>query len=765
MKHGTIWAIFITSVIVLSIGATSTYLETQRLISDSAWVSRGHQIIASVDDLKSTIRQTTALTDTYLLTRDSTYQKDFQSAAQTMSAKLSTLRELILNNQESDGNVGAIQALAQQHIEKLEEILQSSPDNTVAAPEMQGLREIDNQLIKDLNHAAAVESRSLTSHEEQSLKSSHASKIFIVGTGLLGTFLFGFAFILLQHHLKLRREAEMRLQQINEELESHAAERTSQFHEVNRNLIMEAVRREQAEHDVQQQKEFLRKVIDTDPNLIFVKSWDGSFVLVNKAVADIYGSTPGNLIGKSDGDFNKNKEEVEHFRQDDQAVIMSRKAKLVAEEAVTDARTGEKHWFQTYKVPLITAGNSVSQLLGVSTDITQRKLAEEELRRTQEQLVQSQKMDAIGRLAGGLAHDFNNILGIILGYGEQTLRTLPETAEERRYIERIVDAGTRATKLIEQLLAFGRKQILQPRVINLNTVVAEMEQLLERLAGEDIDIRVKLDPELGAVKADPAQMERVIMNLAVNARDAMPNGGKLIIETANAELDASYTSRHGAVEPGRYVMLAVSDTGVGVGSEIQSKIFDPFFTTKGASKGTGLGLSTVHGIVNQSGGYIWVYSEPGNGATFKIYLPMVEAAPEAVHPLSGPLRARSGTETILVVEDDKILREFICEVLIVSGYKILSASNGAQAIQTMEEHAAHVDMLLTDVIMPGMSGRALVSQMVSSRPNLKVLYMSGYTENAIGHHGVLDAGVHLIQKPFTIGALTEKVREVLQEKS
>jgi CheY-like chemotaxis protein len=292
-----------------------------------------------------------------------------------------------------------------------------------------------------------------------------------------------------------------------------------------------------------------------------------------------------------------------------------------------------------------------------------------------------------------------------------------------------------------------------------------MKQLLERLAGEDVEISVKLDSNLGSVKADPAQMERVIMNLAVNARDAMPEGGKLILETANAELDASYINRHTAAVAGKYVMLAISDTGVGIDKEIQSKIFDPFFTTKASGKGTGLGLATVYGIVNQSGGYVWVYSEMGKGATFKIYLPLVEAKPEPIFLQPVAFQSPTGSETILVVEDDKLLREFICEVLGSSGYSVLAASNGNEALELVAQHKGAIHLLLTDVVMPGMSGRALSTQLLSAQPKLKVLYMSGYTENAIVHHGVLDRGVQLIQKPFTIGSLARKVREILEEKT
>lgn len=769
MKDGTNWVLFAASIAVFGICATASYRETQRPIADLIDISQSRTVVASVDDLRATIRKTITSADGSVLTGDATNFSAFQRTIASVPPKLSTLRKLTAGNRDDQADLSVVDGLLR---ELIAAVNTTNSDTKLGLKNaaarltiLQNVRQVETQLAQELDNITSIEMGLLVSREERLINTRETTKLFIAFTGLSGVLLLSIAFLGLQHQMKQRRTAEMQLQRINDESESHVAKQVSQFHEINRNLIMEAVRREQAEEDVQQQREFLRLVIDTDPNLIFVKNWNGTFTLANRAAAEIYGTTVDGLVGKSDSDFNKNQEEVEHFRQDDQAVIASRKPKFVVEESVTDAKTGEKRWFQTYKVPLATTGDSVSHLLGVSTDITARKLAEQELTHTQEQLVQSQKMDAIGRLAGGLAHDFNNILGVILGYGEQALQTLGQEAIERRYVHRMVDAGNRAARLMQQLLAFSRKQVLQPRVISLNDVVRDMEQLLGRLSGEDIEIRMKLDPDLGAVKADPAQMERVIMNLAVNAREAMPTGGKLMIETSNTVLDTSYVNRHAPVVPGKYVMLAVSDTGIGMDSETQSKIFDPFFTTKGSEKGTGLGLSTVYGIVNQSGGYIWVYSEPGNGTTFKIYLPIVDGVTEeVVEPLVSAQRP-PGSETILVVEDDKILREFICEVLSASGYSVLAASNGTEALQILDQIDRPIHMLLTDVVMPGMSGRALTAHSAVAQRGMKVLYMSGYTENAIVHHGVLDPGVHLIQKPFSISALAQKVRELLESKN
>ena len=391
-------------------------------------------------------------------------------------------------------------------------------------------------------------------------------------------------------------------------------------------------------------------------------------------------------------------------------------------------------------------------------DVTERRALEQQLR-------QSQKMEAIGRLAGGIAHDFNNLLMVISGYSEFLLERLGPDQTLRGPAKEIATAAERATSLTRQLLAFSRKQMLTPKVLDLNAVVTENLKMLTRLIGEDIDLVMIPGPELGAVKADPGQVEQVILNLAVNARDAMPQGGRLTIETANVTLDEAYARVHSPVQPGEYTMLAITDTGVGMDSDTQSHIFEPFFTTKGP-KGTGLGLSTVYGIVKQSGGYIWVYSEPGKGTSFKIYMPHVTA--EEVAAVEQPAAVVSAPvetprETILVVEDEVNLRRLTRQFLENQGYDVVEAADGAAAVQICVAHQGAIHLLLTDVIMPGMNGRELAQRVSEIRPNMKVLYMSGYTENAIGHNGTLDAGITLLQKPFTLQALKAKVREVLDQ--
>ncbi len=385
-----------------------------------------------------------------------------------------------------------------------------------------------------------------------------------------------------------------------------------------------------------------------------------------------------------------------------------------------------------------------------------------ETRTLEMQLRQAQKMEAIGRLAGGIAHDFNNLLMVISGYSEFLLERLGPDPRLRGPAQEISNATQRATSLTRQLLAFSRKQMLAPKILDLNEVVAENLKMLTRMIGEDIDLVMVPGSAIGAVRADPGQIDQVIMNLAVNARDAMPQGGKLTIETANVALDENFARTHTPLTAGDYIMLAISDTGIGMDNETQSRIFEPFFTTKGA-KGTGLGLSTVYGIVKQSGGFIFVDSQPQHGTAFRAYFPRVDGREDAAAAQDslGLPRADRGQETILLVEDETNLRRLTRQYLETQGYKILEAEDGAAALQIVDGYGGAIDLLLTDVIMPGMNGRELATNVAKLLPGVRVLYMSGYTENAIGHDGTLDAGINLLQKPFSLPALKDRVREVL----
>jgi PAS domain S-box-containing protein len=405
------------------------------------------------------------------------------------------------------------------------------------------------------------------------------------------------------------------------------------------------------------------------------------------------------------------------------------------------------------------------RLVIVNRDITERKQAEEELKESEHQLRQAQKMEAVGRLSGGIAHDFNNLLSVIIGYADELDPSCSETDKLRKNAEQIKKAGLRAASLTRQLLAFSRQQVLQPKILELNGVVAELAKMLKRLIGADIELTLTLDPSTGRVKADQSQLDQVIVNLVVNARDAMPDGGKLTIETANVELGERQAARMRYVQPGSYVQLTVADTGTGMSAETIAHIFEPFFTTKEKGKGTGLGLSTVYGIIKQSGGYIWVDSEPGKGASFKIFLPreMEVAQPQTAKAEIAP--PATGWNTVLVVEDEESLRDLISDLLHRHGYQVLTAPDGAQALEIARAHRGQVKLLLTDVVLPGIGGPILAKQLSAEQPEIKILYMSGYSDFNTFGHGNLPPDARLLQKPFTKETLLQEIAEVLARAS
>jgi len=416
---------------------------------------------------------------------------------------------------------------------------------------------------------------------------------------------------------------------------------------------------------------------------------------------------------------------------------------------------GSTHWLSNRGIPIRDAEGNLTHYVGVCKDITEWVQLEDQLR-------QSQKMEAIGRLAGGLAHDFNNLLTVIGGFGELIREKLDPGSGLHTYCEEIAKAGENAASLTRQLLAYSRRQVLKPVVLDLNDVVNHIEKMLRRLIGENIELRTVLHPGLWRVKADSTQMEQVLLNLAVNARDAMPSGGTITIELQNIHLDEEYARSHNAVTPGNYVALIVTDSGDGMDAETRARIFEPFFTTKEQGKGTGLGLATVYGIVKQSGGFIWVYSEPGEGTSFKIYLPFAEGEVERRRPQGVRREILRGTEAILLVEDDNAVRGLAAEVLQTNGYKVITASDPQEALRLVEHQKPALHMLLTDVVMPKWSGRQLADMLAPRFPGLKVLFMSGYTENAIVHQGVLDEGTALLSKPFTPQRLLRMIRGVLE---
>jgi two-component system, cell cycle sensor histidine kinase and response regulator CckA len=509
--------------------------------------------------------------------------------------------------------------------------------------------------------------------------------------------------------------------------------------------------RKRTEEEIRQSQQKLRTHFEHTP--LAVVEWDLEFRVAawNPSAERIFGYTREEAMGKH-ASFIIPPQFRQHVDRVWQELLKQSGGTRSTNDNVT--RNGRHITCEWYNTPLVDDAGRVLGVASLAQDVTERLALEERLR-------QSQKMEAIGRLAGGVAHDFNNLLTVILGYSQILADGVPEGSRLADSTGQIKSAAERAAGITRQLLAFSRKQVLSPRIINLNDTMMTLDSLLRRLIGEDIEVLTVPENNLGSVKADPGQIEQVIMNLALNARDAMPHGGKLTLETANAQLDEIYASEHQPIVPGRYVMLAVSDTGLGMGPEVQARIFEPFFTTKEVGKGTGLGLSTVYGIVKQTGGYIWVYSEPERGTTFKIYFPSVDQPAETVGPDRRPSTALRGTETILLVEDDPQLRQLSYSVLAHCGYRVLVAGGPEEGLALSKANHRDIRLLITDVVMPGMNGRQLAEQIQRESPKIRVLYISGYTNNAIVHYGVLDKGLWFLPKPFTLSALMGKVREVL----
>ncbi|MGD9899690.1 MAG: PAS domain S-box protein [Calditrichaceae bacterium] len=508
--------------------------------------------------------------------------------------------------------------------------------------------------------------------------------------------------------------------------------------------------RKLAENRLQESEKKYRQFFEDDISGIYVSTADGAILECNSTMLELLGYESLDELKK-----------INAFSVYPDPDIRTNMLKTIQKNGKVDRYESEfrtKDGRTVYAVQnaagYFNDNGELETIKGYVFDVTERRLLEE-------QLLQAQKLEAVGLLAGGVAHDFNNLLTVILGYCNMLLSIGDLNDPQGKMITQILKAGERASSLTNQLLAFSRKQIIEPKILNINNIIKESEKILRRLIGEDIELSSVYDKHLSKVKADPGQIDQIIMNLAVNARDAMPEGGKLSIETKDIFLEEEYASYHLSVKPGNYVMIAITDNGKGMSPEIQSRIFEPFFTTKGKSKGTGLGLSTVYGIVKQIGGDIWVYSEPGKGTTFKIYLPVITDIEIATEKTVRAPQSVTGTETILIVEDDSALRELAKLTLTGYGYKILEASNGSEALDICKNNSNEIDFLLTDVVLPKMSGKDVADKIAGMCPGIKILFMSGYTDDAIARHGVLEAGINLLQKPFTPPVLAKKVREVL----
>jgi len=511
-----------------------------------------------------------------------------------------------------------------------------------------------------------------------------------------------------------------------------------------------AIERRRSEEDLRKKEEMFRLLFSHNPLPTWVIDRETlRFLEVNEAAVRVYGYSPGEFKRMT----------ILDFRTDEEKIKILNYLKANSGDGLYRG-----HWRHRKKDgKIIEVETTVHELeysgkrvrLIVAQDVSERHLLEQKLR-------QSQKMEAVGRLAGGVAHDFNNLLMVIKGHTELLRNVLPPAEEYSRKIEQIERAADRASGLTRQLLAFSRLQMLQPKVINLNDVVGDMGRLLPRLIGEDIELIIRASEGLGAVRADSSQMEQIVMNLVVNARDAMPDGGKLIIETSNVELDSVYSDKHPVVRPGRYVLLCVSDTGTGMSLETQAHIFEPFFTTKAQGKGTGLGLATVYGVVKQSGGFIWVYSELGRGTTFKIYFPRIDQPVDRLIPTAPTFEVPRGTQTILLTEDERDVREVAREFLESGGYTVIEARDGLEALGIVEKYEGTVDLLITDMVMPRMTGQELAARLKERRPNLRMLYMSGYSERAAAETLRAEPRVRLLAKPFSRGVLLRTVHELLK---
>ncbi len=524
--------------------------------------------------------------------------------------------------------------------------------------------------------------------------------------------------------------------------------------------VRDMSQRKEAEEKIMASEERYRSLIESSSDAILGLDKERNIVSCNQGFCDLFGFSREEAEGRSIRIVHDSDESFHSFGEISYPMV--KRQGYFRGEWDFVRKDGTKIPSEVVISAIKSPQGVITGYVSIVRDLTARKRMEQEMASLQAQLQQAQKMEAIGRLAGGIAHDFNNLLSVIKGTCQLSVLDLREGDPLYANLKEIERATDRAADLTRQLLAFSRKQMMEMRVLDLNEVIKGLEKMLHRLIGEDIELVTYLAEGLGWVKVDPGQMEQAIINIVVNARDAMPQGGKLTVETVNVELDEEYARRHIAVKPGSYVMMAISDTGVGMTKEVKERLFEPFFTTKEMGKGTGLGLSTVYGIVKQSGGNIWVYSEPGQGATFKIYLPRVD---EPMDELKEEIikEIPHGSETLLIVEDEEGVRKLAVRILKRQGYQVLEAEDGGKAFMLCEKYKEPVHLILTDVVMPGMSGRQLAERLKEIHPEAKVLYMSGYTDNAIAHHGILEEGIEFIQKPFTLESLARKVRRVLDK--
>ena len=745
----------LAAVIVVGLVVTALISSGVRLLGDQerarAWELHTYNVLLTSKDLMSAVVDGQTGERGFLITKDPRYLKPFEAGQMAAPALIERLAQLTRDNPRQAPRLAILRGDIHAYMATLRDavVAAKAGDEATAARALKigdDRRRMDD-IRSTVRDFVAEEQRLLRVRAARSRADTEAARQAIYLLSVTGVLLLLFAATALI--LAMRAAAGLRLA---------------------------AVERKAAD-DLERARDFLRAVVDGAADPIYVKDREGRFVLANLETAKIYGVDRDSMIGKRDADYAT--PEVAHaFEATDRRIMETGRAEVVEEQVHKD---GELRTYQSSKAPW-RHGSEVLGLIGVSQDITERKAAERALReladelesrveaRTRDiekaegQIRQMQKIDAIGQLTGGIAHDFNNMLAVVIGSLDIAYRRMDEDpVRARTFINNAREGAARAATLTSRLLAFSRQQPLAPESLDVNKLVANMSELLRRTLGEQIQIETVLAGGLWRTMADPGEVENALLNLCVNARDAMPNGGRLTIETANAHLDEAYAGDHLEVDVGQYVLICVSDTGAGMPPDVVERAFDPFYTTKPVGKGTGLGLSQVHGFIKQSGGHVKIYSEIGHGTTLKVYLPRWFGAD--VSRAAGPRRdgaaARgAATEIVLVVEDEAGVRNISVDALRELGYTVIHAENAAEALAMIGRHPK-IDLLFTDIIMPEMNGRQLADRAVALRPDLKVLYTTGYTRNAVVHNGVLDPGVAFLPKPFTIDQLATKVRQVI----
>jgi PAS domain S-box-containing protein len=741
---------FVLALVLLVAVGVGSQLGTLRLTQTSHWVVHSGDVLRAIEEGKSALRQAEASQGRYLLGGAAADLQAFQAAEQRTRLAFQRLQTITADRPAQQQRALALAPFVHKELALLQEEVSGRrerlPEKLAAEHEASlKIDAIAEEMRRDESAWLAARTLSFQS-------SAHTTNLFVEWANLLAIVLVTSGLLLINRSTARRREAESALQRAHNDLELRVAERTCELAEANQALEAEIEERKKAQEKMAQ----LAAIVQSSDDAIFSMNFDGSILTWNRGAEHLYGYAADEVIGRSAGVLLP-MDAVDELPG--QLVTIRRGDGVPGYETCRVGKYGRRVEVWATVSPIRDAAGAIVGVSSVTRDISDKKRLEAQYR-------QAQKMEAIGRLAGGVAHDFNNLLTVITCADDLLLSRAALDAASRDLIEQSKRAAERASSLTRQLLAFSRQQVLVNRVIDLNVLVSDMHKMLRRLIGEDVELVTELDPEVHPVKADPSQIEQVIMNLAVNARDAMPRGGRLRIETSNVHLDATYAQARPEVRPGPYAMIAVTDTGCGMDTATKARIFEPFFTTKEPGKGTGLGLATVYGIVKQSDGYIYVQSEPGRGTTFKVYLPRSESMAGPATPTgNGDKKPSVGFETILLAEDEDEVRVLSMQILQQAGYQVLEVSNGRQALETAERHVGPIHLLLSDVVMPKLSGRELADALVRLHPETKVLFLSGYMDDAIMRHGVLSGAADFLHKPFDPATLLRKVREVLDKKT